>query len=161
MKKQSTIWLLVGAAVIILSLLWWTGSSNRTVRSTGDLISTNGIHWHPVLTIYVDGEKQEIPANIGLVGGHQPIHTHAEDAADGVLHFEFSGAVRKGDLRLDNFFRIWGNKDIETAFGTLRRITVNGEENTEYGAYVVGERDTIELFYTTSASAENESESGE
>jgi len=160
MKKQSTVWLLIGAA-IILGLLWWTGSSNRLPQSTGDLVASNGIHWHPVLTIYVDDVRQEIPASVGLVGGHQPIHTHAEDAADGVLHFEFSGAVRKGDLRLDNFFRIWGNKDIETAFGTLRRMTVNGEENTEYGAYAVGERDTIELFYTAGASAESEPASGE
>lgn len=151
--KNKTIWLIIGA-VALVGLLWWAGSANRTPSGGGDIVATNGIHWHPELTIYVDGEKEEIPANIGLAGGHQPMHTHAEDSAQGVIHFEFGSTVRTGDLRLQNFFQIWGNKDIETAFGTLERMTVNGEENTELGEYVVQSEDKIELYYTTSLTKE-------
>jgi len=131
--------------VVIGGLLWWAGSAGS---NNPDVIATRGIHWHPELTIYVDGEKEEIPANIGLMGGHEPIHTHVEDAAQGVLHFEFGEMVRTDDIRLGRFFEIW-DKDIQTAFGSLESMTVNGEENTEYGDYVVGEEDKIELFYVS------------
>lgn len=154
MKKISAVWWIIGAGVLLLGLLWFAGSGSRTPSGSGDVVAANGIHWHPQLTIYVDDEKQEIPPNIGLVGGHQPMHTHVEDAPQGILHFEFSGAVRTGDLRLGNFFRIWGNKDIQTVFGTLERMTVNGEENMEYGDYEVQSEDKIELYYTTSLTNE-------
>ncbi|XKT74801.1 MAG: rhodanese-like domain-containing protein [Patescibacteria group bacterium UBA2163] len=153
MKNKKIVWWLIGI-IAVLGLLFWAGSATRTPSGGGDIVATNGIHWHPELTIYVDGDKQEIPANIGLAGGHQPMHTHVEDAPQGVLHFEFGGAVRTGDLRLGNFFRIWGNKDIQTAFGTLERMTVNGEENMEYGDYEVQSEDKIELYYTTSLTNE-------
>lgn len=143
------LWWVVAIAVVIV-LLFWMGSATRTPSGGGDVVATNGIHWHPELTIYVDGEKQEIPANVGLVGGHQPMHTHVEDAPQGVLHFEFGSVVRTEDLRLGNFFKIWGNKDIQTAFGTLESMTVNGKENTKYGDYEVQSEDKIELFYSTS-----------
>lgn len=154
MKKISAVWWIIGGGgVLLLGLLWFAGSGSRTPSGSGDVVAANGIHWHPELTIYVDGEKEEIPANIGLVGGHQPMHTHVEDAPQGVLHFEFGGAVRTDDLRLGNFFRIWGNKDIQTAFGTLERMTVNGEENAAYGDYEVQSEDKIELFYVSNSNS--------
>jgi hypothetical protein len=130
---------------VIGGLLWWAGSFGG---SDPDVIATRGIHWHPELTIYVDGEKEDIPANIGLAGGHQPIHTHVEDVAQGVLHFEFGDIVRTNDTHLGIFFEIW-NKDMQTAFGSLEKMTVNGEENTEYENYAVQEEDKIELFYVS------------
>lgn len=127
------------------ALLWWGGSLGG---SDPDVIATRGIHWHPELSIYLDGEKQNIPGNIGLIGEHQPIHTHTEDVGQDILHFEFESVVRIDDIRLSNFFKSW-DKDIHTAFGTLDTMMVNGEENTEYGEYVVGEKDKIELFYVS------------
>lgn len=157
MKKNTTV-IIVIALALLLGLLYWVGSGTRPERSNeGDIVSTSGIHWHPTLTIYVDGEQRAIPANVGLIASHQPIHTHAEDVEQGVLHFEFGNTVRTGDLALGNFFRIWDNKDVVTAFGTLERMTVNGEENTAYGDYIVGPNDAIELFYTT----QNETETGD
>lgn len=134
--------------VVLGGLLFWAGSATQEpLENDGDIVATNGIHWHPTLTIYKDGEQVEIPANVGLMGSHESIHTHAEDVAQGVLHFEFNRMVRTGDLKLQNFFTIWDNKNIATAFGALERMTVNGEENTELGEYVVQSEDKIELFY--------------
>jgi len=148
---MKNIGIIVAIVVVLGGLLWWAGSATQTpvTTSTGDIVSTNGIHWHPQLTIFVDGEKQEIPANVGLAGGHHPIHTHDEDAADGILHFEFEGVVRTSDLLLGNFFEIW-NKDMFSDFGKLERMVVNGEENAEYNTYVVQSEDKIELYYSTS-----------
>tara|TARA_B100000745_G_scaffold173343_2_gene113578 strand:+ start:7450 stop:7884 length:435 start_codon:yes stop_codon:yes gene_type:complete len=126
-------------------LLWWAGG----IGSGGeDVVAKQGLHWHPTLTIYSDEIKQDIPANVGLVGGHYPMHTHVEDVADGVLHLEFGETVRTEDLLLTNFFDIWG-KDIATAFGALIEMRVNGEVVGDYTSYIIGENDAIELFYSS------------
>ena len=120
-------------------------------NSDPDIISRNGIHWHPILKIYVKGEKQEIPINIGIGGqytslplGMAPIHTH-DDANLGIVHLEFNGLVRKKDIILGQFFINW-NKDINS-FGTNIKMTVNGVENAELGNYVMQDGDKIELKY--------------
>lgn len=142
MKKIQTVWWIIGF-VIIAGLLGWSRFSQS---SDPNVVARNGLHWHPELAIYVDGEKQEIPASIGLVGGHQPMHTHTEDAAQGVIHLEFGSVVRQNDLRIGNFFTAWG-KDIKSGFGTLTRMTVNGKDNAEYENYRMREGDKVELFY--------------
>ena len=109
-----------------------------------DIISKAGFHWHPKLAIYVKGEKQEIPTNIGIGAVHQQIHTH-EDATEGVIHLEFQGLVRKQDIVLSQFFKNWG-KDINS-FGANIKMTVNGKENTEFENYIMQDKDKIELRY--------------
>src|SRR3989344_1406608 len=66
----------------------------------GEILSRNGLHWHPELTIFAKGEKQEIPANLGIGTVHNPMHTHD---SSGVIHLEFRGVVRKDDLKLGRF----------------------------------------------------------
>jgi len=144
--------LLALGVVVVGGLLFWALSGSETSLEDSDVVAEKGIHWHPELAIYMNGEKQEIPANVGLIGGHQPIHTHVEDVMQDVLHFEFDSVVRTDDIRLKNFFRIWGEKDIQTAFGTLERMTVNGEDSVEFGEYVVQSEDKIELFYKSEVS---------
>ena len=134
-------WSAFGIA-IIAGLVWLVASQPKT--SEGDILSRNGFHWHPELMIYVKGEKQEIPANIGIGAVHQPIHTH-DDAKDGIVHLEFQGLVRKQDVTLGQFLKGWG-KDINS-FGTNEKMTVNGQENTELENYVMQDKDKIELRY--------------
>ncbi len=132
---------MVGVVVLVVGLFVWS----RALQSADpDIVSRNGLHWHPRLAIYAKGERIGIPANIGLGAVHQSIHTH-EDALQGVLHLEFSGVVRKQDLRLGNFFRIWGKDFME--FGPSVTMTVNGEENTERENYEMKDGDIIELRY--------------
>src|SRR3990167_9806918 len=71
------------------------------------ILSRNGLHWHPHLTIKILNENIEIPAGIGLGITEQYIHTHE---TDGIVHIEFPGLVRESDLRLWRFFEIWGQK---------------------------------------------------
>lgn len=134
-------WSTLGIAVIG-GLVWLVASQPKTPES--EIISRNGFHWHPELTIYVKGEKQEFPANIGVGAVHQPIHTH-DDAKDGIVHLEFQGLVRKQDITLGQFFKSWG-KDIGS-FGANVKMTVNGQENTELGNYQMQDKDKIELRY--------------
>lgn len=135
--------IIIGIVILLLvGGMWWSKSLQK---SNPDMIARNGLHWHPELAIYVKGEKQEIPANIGLVGGHQPTHTHSEDASKGVVHLEFQGLVRKQDTVLGKFFTVWG-KDIRS-FGSNMKMTVNGQESIEYENYQMQDNDKIELRY--------------
>jgi len=89
-------------------------------------LSTGGgaIHWHPQLTITIDGQTVTIPANIGIdaslwqdhsldqyssmpdmpdgMSGMAPLHTHD---TSGTIHVE-SRVSR--EYTLGDFFRIWG-----------------------------------------------------
>lgn len=133
----------IGLALVILpigGLIWY--SVTRPPIPESDIVSRNGLHWHPELAIYVKGVKQEIPANIGLVGVEMPVHTHD---STGVIHLEMSGLVRKEDVMLGQFFKVWG-KDIRS-FGANMKMTVNGKENTAYENYVMHDKDKIELYF--------------
>lgn len=62
-------------------------------------------HIHPILTITVDGVKEEIPANIGLSECERAIHTHDEDALQGVIHVE---SQDRRSYTLGDFMSVWG-----------------------------------------------------
>ena len=128
--------------VIVGIIIWIFASQPKTLES--EIISRAGFHWHPELVIYIKGEKQELPENIGIGAIHQPIHTH-DDSDKGIIHMEFQGLVRKEDTVIGRFFKNWG-KDMRS-FGTNMKMTVNGEENTEYENYVMHDKDKIELWY--------------
>ena len=113
--------------------------------SKSEIISSSGLHWHTELAIYVKDKKIEIPANIGITNVHNPIHTHTEDAATGIIHLEFPGLVRINDTKLEEFFKVW-NKDINS-FGSNMKMTVNGIESSEFGDYLMKDGAKVELRY--------------
>lgn len=131
--------------IAILVLIVWSVRLKSSISKNPDTLATNGLHWHSNLEIYVKGEKVNIPANIGLVRVHNPMHTHDEDAPQGIIHMEFGGVVRRNDTKLDQFFKIW-NKDIGS-FGQNMKMTVNGIDNLEFGNYEMKDGDKIELRY--------------
>src|SRR3989339_599854 len=106
----------------------------------GEIVSRNGLHWHATLAIYEKGIQQDIPADIGIGVAHMPIHTHS---ADGVIHMEMSGLVKRSDLTLDKFFKNWG-KDFKNFDGKTTMI-VNGKDNAELGSYIMKDNDKIEI----------------
>lgn len=141
--KKITLWSFGGILVVVVigGLIWYVATRPPTLES--DIISRSGIHWHPELTIYIKGEQQNIPKDIGLAGTiHKPVHTHDED---GVIHLEFQGLVLKSDITLGQFFNNW-NKNIRS-LGVNMKMTVNGKENTEYENYIMQDKDKIELSY--------------
>ncbi|MHB1330367.1 MAG: hypothetical protein ACYCY6_00085 [Minisyncoccota bacterium] len=138
--------------VVIVGLfgvsIWWSKSLQS---DDPNVVATNGLHSHPILEIYVKGERLSIPADIGIGGqfsslpmGMSPVHTH-DDANEGVIHLEFNGVVRKSDITLGEFLKVWG-KDINS-FGTNVRMKVDGVENMELDKYVMRDGDRIEIRY--------------
>ena len=117
-------------------------SASRPPIPKEEIISRRGLHWHSELTVYVKGEKQQIPANIGIGVVHNPIHTHD---ASGIIHLEYQGVVRQNDVRLGRFFEAW-NKDF-MEFGPSVRMMVNGKESAELQNYAMRDGDKIELYY--------------
>ncbi len=124
---------------------------NQPRISAADIISENGIHWHPHLAIYIKGKPQEIPANIGLGIVEEPIHTHDNT---GTIHLEIQGLVTKEDVTLGRFFKIWGKTFSSTCIfefcngpdGKVR-MTVNGQKNNEFENYSMRDNDQIEISY--------------
>ncbi len=156
-KKKALNWIIV--AVIVGFLIFGTtllvkrgggGSSDSTPLPDFD-VPKKPIHWHPHLTIRIDGKGIPIPKDIGLGSVHQPIHTHE---TDGVLHLE-NNNPSKQTVVLGFFFKVWGKKfnkdcifDYCTDKGTLK-MYVNGKENTEYGNYFMQDKDEILIEYTS------------
>ena len=116
--------------------------------------SNNGLHWHPTLTIKINGQIQVIPENIGITPTrHYPVHTHD---ATGTLHWEIFAPEKptEQNMKLEYFFQIWGKTfNSQCIFeycsdGAKKvRMTVNGVENTEFGDYFVKDGDQIVIEY--------------
>ncbi len=143
-KKNIFVSILI-VVFIVLGLIFLKSAEpteEEVLAQKGDIISENGLHWHPELEIYVKGEKIEIPQNVGLVGVHSPIHTH-EDLP--IIHLEFGGQVREDDTKLGEFFKVWRKDFME--FGETVTMTVNGEINTEFENYKMKDGDKIVLSY--------------
>src|SRR3989344_8016506 len=128
----------IGAVVLlVIASIFILPAPKAIDPNDPNVVATNGLHWHPQLAIYVKGVKQDLPANVGIVGSSMTaVHTH-EDLP--IIHLEFSGLVRKEDVMLDEFFKSWG-KDMRS-FGTNMQMTVNGVENTEYEQYIMKDGD--------------------
>lgn len=151
-KLKKFLWLAAG--ILILGGGIFGGSqflSSNPSMPASEVVSKQGIHWHTDLTIKILGQYQDISANIGIGITHRPIHTHDPD---GVIHMEFSGLVRKNDVRLNRFFEIWGkefNKDCifdqcNESDGEVKMF-VNEEPNFEFENYVMQDKDKIEIIF--------------
>jgi len=160
MLKTMTLSLIVVGA--LGALIWY--SATRPKAPEGEIVSRGGVHWHPELAIYIKGQKQIVPANVGIgtqyagyprfdpMMGMTDMHTHDDS---GTLHWEvMKGPVTKDDVRISSFFKVWGktfSKDCifeycNGADGTVKMI-VNGKENTEFENYLVNDKDKIEIRY--------------
>lgn len=168
--KKITIIAITLIAILAIAAGWLykkpkTNTTNvqQTVQK-GEVISKTGIHWHPQLTIYIKGQKQEIPVNIGI--GKQyanskwydpmmsmtDFHTHDNS---GTLHWEvMEGPVTKDHVTLKAFFEVWGKTfnanqilDAKNGAGGTVKMSVNGQPNTEFENYQVKDKDKIEIRY--------------
>ncbi len=115
------------------------------------IISHTGIHFHPKLDIYIKGQLQTLPADVGLRPIEHPIHTH--DTSN-IIHLEFSGLTTLNNTRLQEFFTIWGRQfnsnwifdNCNGPSGTVKMF-VNGQPNTEFEKYPMQKADKIEIRY--------------
>ena len=164
--------LLIAAAVIAIGaitvgVLYANKPKSDTAAQTqpsGDIVSKDGIHWHPKLSIYIKGHKQEIPADIGIGKQYSgskwydsmmdmtDFHTHDNS---GTLHWEvMDGPVTRDHVTLKAFFDVWGRPfsptqilDAENGPNGTVKMTVNGQPNTEFENYQVKDKDDIVISY--------------
>lgn len=149
--KQLIIIILIAVAVIGLGAILFIQDSKRPSIKEEDIVANNGVHWHPQVSVFIRGQKQELPPNLGLVLGMAAIHTHD---SSGTIHVEPSGRVTKNDIRLGRLFEVWGKRFNSTCVfdecanepGHVK-ITVNGKDNTEYENYLMQDKDIIEIKY--------------
>ena len=140
-------------AILVGGVFFLSKSENPSVPES-EIVERNGLHWHPKLTVTIKGQRQEIPANLGIGAVHQKMHTHDQDAKDGIIHMEIQGVVSKEDTKLGNFFRIWGKEFTSTKIldktngpdGKVKML-VNGKENTDFENYLMKDSDKIEIKY--------------
>lgn len=145
---------LLTLAILVGGVFFLSKSSNSPVPPD-QILASNGLHWHPKVTVTIKGEKQEIPANLGLGGAvHGKIHTHDADAKDGVVHIEAQGVVTKDDTRLGDFFRIWGKEFSSTQIFDKKnseegkvKMMVNGADSEAFENYEMKDKDQIEIRY--------------
>lgn len=137
----------IGLGILGL-IIYWAVTAPRV--PVAEYEATNGLHYHPHLTIIIDGAPVSISANIGLIGGHNPIHTHD---ADGTIHLEFQGRVKRDDIRLGKFFQAWGKEWTDASFmglpleGHTLTMKVDGVTSTEYQNLLMQDGKKIELVY--------------
>ena len=132
-------------ALILGGGAWLLSKGSNPGTPESEIIARSGIHWHPRLHIYVNGQKQPLKDGIGLRPIEQPIHTHKEDWQQGIIHLEISGLVTKDKTRLANFFKIWG-KEFKGETGQVA-MTVNGQSNSDLFNYPMKDGDQIELKF--------------
>lgn len=129
--------------VIIVGGIFFVSGDTSSAVSSGEIVARNGLHWHPKLTIIINGKKQEIPPDIGIGAVHSQIHTHKDDAKEGVIHMEMSGLVTKDETKLGNFFKTWGKSFKKSN----HKMLVNGKENKDFDNYLMKDNDKIAITY--------------
>jgi len=106
-------------------------------------------HIHPNLEIIINGQKQEIPANIGINATcMNSLHTHD---SSGKIHVE---SPEKRDFTLADFFAVWNKTyakdqifDYKVDENHIMRETVNGNEVQDYENTVLRDGDQIIIYY--------------
>ncbi len=114
------------------------------------ILSPSPMHIHSTLNIYANGERIEIPVDVGIAGysAHQPLHIHE---ADNKVH------VESDDTRaytLGNFFQVWRKSFNSTCVldycsDGVKKITmkINGAESKEFGEHVLKDGEIIEVRF--------------
>mgnify|MGYP001608493623 CR=1 FL=1 len=138
-------------AAVLIALFAWPKINNPN-RSLIAAFNAAGIdcmggharatqHFHPHLTISVDGLTESIPASVGLLNNCMAeIHTHD---STGTLHVESPDGNKV--FYLKNFFNVAG-KPFEREGYTVS-MTVDGQPNSELGNLILRDGQQIVLDY--------------
>lgn len=119
-----------------------------------DCLDTHDVamHFHPYLTIIIDGDEFVIPQNTGIYTQTCPegMHmTHTHDST-GKIHVEGHNVV---DVPLEVFFDVWGKHFDETGIFDYRdgsiEMTVDGVISDEYQNLILADGQNIVITYTS------------
>ena len=159
MKTKYLIGGAIGLVVIALVFLAFNKpNADLTTREVALSCTTDmatQFHIHPVLEIFVNGEQQTIPANIGVkVSCMNALHTHTPD---GVIHVE---SPVERDFTLGDFFAVWDKPFSKDQIFDFRAdathsitVTVNGTEVDTYENTILYDRDQVVINYEENAAA--------
>ena len=134
-------------------------SSNDPDPISQDCLNHDGLarHDHATLQIFINGEQELIPANVGIMTdicnqeGEEMHAVHTHDSS-GRLHIESNEDI---DIPIGVFFDIWGHHFDETGIFEYRVnsthelvMTVGGQQINEYDDYLlINTSDIIEIRY--------------
>ncbi len=149
---KTKIIIIIVAAVIIALFLFVVSrppKTNREVALTCTSDMATQFHIHPNLEIMINGQKYEIPTNIGINSTcMNALHTHDNS---GKIHVE---SPEKRDFTLSDFFAVWKetySKDqilnYKVDASHIIRETVNGKETQDYENTILRDEDQIIIFY--------------
>lgn len=127
----------------------YSGLSNRDLALLCDKEMAGGYHIHPTLEIVANGQKVDVPVNIGVQQTcMSALHTHSPD---GLIHVE---SPVERDYTLGDFFAVWGRPFSPNEVLTYKtdatnriRVTVNGTEVDTYENTILNEGDKIVIIY--------------
>ncbi len=130
--KLPIIILLIIVAVIGLGIVLF--KSQPTTTPSEEVISNNGVHWHPEVSIFTNHQKYTIPPNIGTM---DTLHTHD---STGVIHLEKTGTVVKADTKVSLLLKTLGLGDKQ-----LTKLVINGTDGSLSEDYEMKDKDKLEI----------------
>jgi hypothetical protein len=135
---------------------WPANAAESAARATALGLPPSGttMHEHANLQVFIDGQQQPVPANIGInesAGTIQSIHTHD---GTGVVHLESSKART---FTLGEFFGVWGVRFTPSCVGgycndgqNQIRVYVDGKEQTDAASDIpLDDQSVIVVTYGT------------
>jgi hypothetical protein len=109
---------------------WTDGSGNGRSIDGVDCANSEAYHRHAMLSIYRNGTRLAVPAQIGLNGCTYELHTHDRT---GVVHVE---AAAPETFTYGQFFEVWnqtlGASNVGGIAGTVKFYVIENEQVTPY-----------------------------
>jgi hypothetical protein len=148
--------IIIGLTILVFGLLalgaWGSRETSAYWKNTTIACLPQGhtnlaFHFHPTISLIVDGEEEFVPENIGTASECMAeVHTHD---ASGVVHVEGVEQSRKDSFTLTDFFSVWG-QSFERE-GYTAEILVNGAPSPGHDPSALMLRDNmaIEVRYTS------------
>jgi hypothetical protein len=121
------------------------------VPTMQDAQSVGAAHFHPHITVYLNGKKVKVPTNIGINPDKPPfemagLHTHDES---GTIHNEAGTQARLGQ-----FFAVWGVPFSARQLGPYRatnakrvKMWVDGKPSRAFGNLQLADGQRIVVSY--------------
>jgi hypothetical protein len=156
-KKKKYMMIIIPVIIAVAA----AGAAGALLYKPQPVLAINGIechgaesttyHVHSHLDVFVDGQRQEIPAQVGILSSPYCLfwlHTHS---ADGVIHVE---SPTKRQFTLGQFLDIWNqtHSGSQTLFGAVsgKPVTayVNGTQfQGDYRSIPLESRQEITIAY--------------
>lgn len=116
MRRSTTIGIIAVGVLVVVGLVSLVRSYRQILGTSGySVIDTvpcqsavqNEVHFHAHVSVYINGKRTPIPANVGLAPDGSCLYWVHTDDESGVIHIEAPAGVA---LTLGNFLDIWAQQ---------------------------------------------------